>query len=122
MQTTTLYRPVGQCKWDLIIALDCEAFPPRLPEQLICYPVLNKEYATQIVHDWNTKDAQNGNVGYVARFDVPTDFPEAHEIKIVGASNHAEHWIPAVNVAIVGKIETSATFRKIGYRLICVEF
>jgi hypothetical protein len=39
--TTTLYRPVGQKGLDLIRELEYTAFPPRLPEQPIFYPVLN---------------------------------------------------------------------------------
>jgi hypothetical protein len=37
---TTLYRPVGQKELDLIRELEYSAFPPRLPEQPIFYPVL----------------------------------------------------------------------------------
>jgi hypothetical protein len=44
----TLYRPVGQKELDLIRELEYRAFPPRLPEQPIFYPVLNQEYAAQI--------------------------------------------------------------------------
>jgi hypothetical protein len=115
VNTTTLYRPVGQREWDLIEALDCAAFPPRLPEQPIFYPVLNEGYAAQIARDWNTKDSLNGNVGYVTRFEVQTNYLAQYDIKIVGASEHAEYWIPAedlpnFNAAIVGKIEIIATF------------
>jgi hypothetical protein len=115
VNTTTLYRPVGQREWDLIAGLDCAAFPPRLPEQPIFYPVLNEGYAAQIARDWNTKDALNGNIGYVTRFEVQTDYLAQYDIKIVGASEHAEYWIPAedlphFNAAIVGKIEIIATF------------
>jgi hypothetical protein len=115
MQKTTLYRPVGQREWDLILAAHCAAFPPRLPEQPIFYPVLNEGYATQIARDWNTKDTQNGNVGYVTRFEVLTDFLAQYDVKVVGSSEHAEYWIPAedlpaFNAAIVGKIEIIATF------------
>jgi hypothetical protein len=47
-ETTTLFRPVGQQELDLIAASGYRAFPPRLPEQPIFYPVLNEAYATQI--------------------------------------------------------------------------
>ncbi|MBC8141560.1 MAG: ADP-ribosylation/crystallin J1, partial [Armatimonadetes bacterium] len=40
MNTITLYRPVGQRELDLIAASGYRAFPPRLPEQPIFYPVL----------------------------------------------------------------------------------
>jgi hypothetical protein len=56
MKTTTLYRPVGQAEFDLVAASEFTAFPPRLPEQPIFYPVLTLECAEQIARDWNTKD------------------------------------------------------------------
>jgi len=49
-----LYRPVGQAELDLIRDLGMRAFPPRLPEQPIFYPVTNQRYAEQIARDWNT--------------------------------------------------------------------
>lgn len=65
--TTLLYRPVNQQELDLIAALGWKAFPPRLPEQPIFYPVLNEEYATQISRDWNVPYY---GVGYVVRFQL----------------------------------------------------
>ncbi len=50
----TLYRPVGAEELALIAAAEYRAFPPRLPEQPIFYPVTNEGYATQIARDWNT--------------------------------------------------------------------
>ena len=50
---TTLYRPVGPAELALIEAAGWRAFPPRLPEQPIFYPVLNEEYARQIARQWN---------------------------------------------------------------------
>ena len=43
METVTLYRPVGPAELKLIETSDWGEFPPRLPEQPIFYPVLNKE-------------------------------------------------------------------------------
>jgi len=71
--TTTLYRPVGQKELDLIRELDYGAFPPRLPEQPIFYPVLNQEYATQIAMDWNAK-YNRPKRGYVTKFEVRNSF------------------------------------------------
>lgn len=115
MDTVTLYRPVGQKELDLISESGYIAFPPRLPEQPIFYPVLNEPYATQIARDWNTKDPVSGFVGYVTRFQVRADFLATYEVKTVGASEHQEYWIPArdlpaFNACIVGKIEVVATF------------
>jgi hypothetical protein len=70
MPTITLYRPVGQKELDLIAASGYRAFPPRLPEQPIFYPVLNREYAEQIARDWNAKDEKSGLAGYVLEFAV----------------------------------------------------
>jgi len=73
----TLYRPVGQLELDLIEASGWTRFPPRLDWQPIFYPVLSEEYATTIARDWNTKDAANGAVGYVLRFDVDDGYLSA---------------------------------------------
>jgi len=55
--TVTLFRPVGPKELQLIRASGNRAFPPRLPEQPIFYPVLNEIYAVQIARDWNVKDS-----------------------------------------------------------------
>jgi hypothetical protein len=114
-QTVTLYRPVGQKELDLIRASDYTAFPPRLAEQPIFYPVLNEDYAAQIARDWNAKYNED-KIGYVTKFAVRKEFLDNYEIKTVGARNHEEYWIPAedlgeFNRSIVGKIEIIAEFR-----------
>jgi hypothetical protein len=73
-EITTLYRPVGQAEFDLIRASGFREFPPRLPGQPFFYPVTNEKYATQIAHDWNTKDPNSGFVGYVLQFDALSSF------------------------------------------------
>jgi ADP-ribosylglycohydrolase len=110
--TITLYRPVGPSELALIEQSGYRAFPPRLPEQPIFYPVLNEAYAAQIARDWNAKD---GKSGYVTRFQVQVAFLERYPIQVVGNALHAEHWIPAGDLAefnanIVGPIEVIATF------------
>lgn len=47
-----LFRPVGTKELELIEQSGFTAFPPRLPEQPIFYPVLNVEYATEIAELW----------------------------------------------------------------------
>jgi len=116
MNTSVLYRPVGQREYELIAETGFSAFPPRLPHQPIFYPVLNEGYAVQIARDWNTKDTASGFVGYVTRFAVRTDFLASYEVKTVGASEHQEYWIPAedlpaFNAALVGPIEIIAEYR-----------
>lgn len=114
--TTTLFRPVGQKELDLLEQSGFTTFPPRLEIQPIFYPVLNREYATQIARDWNTKDAASGYVGYVTMFHVRSDFLSQYEIQTVGAASiHQEYWIPAekldeFNKNIVGKIEVIDRF------------
>lgn len=114
--TTILYRPVGQAELDLIAASGFRAFPPRLPQQPIFYPVTSEGYAVQIARDWNTKDAASGFVGYVTRFAVSTKFLSRYDVKTVGATgSHDEYWIPAeeldaFNTAIVGEIEVIGKF------------
>lgn len=110
---TVLYRPVGPAELDLIAASNWTMFPPRLPEQPIFYPVLNKDYAVQIARDWNTKYGSRS--GYVTRFYVRTDYLQRYTVQTVGGEIHAEYWIPAedlpeFNRNIVGKIEIIAEF------------
>ncbi|MGI8640902.1 MAG: hypothetical protein ACR2MG_13280 [Pyrinomonadaceae bacterium] len=114
-ETITLFRPVGAKELALIEASNFAAFPPRLPEQPIYYPVLNEEYATQIARDWNTKYNED-KIGYVTKFKIRKDFLVNYEVKIVGSGTHEEYWIPAedleeFNRNIVGKIEVIAEFR-----------
>jgi hypothetical protein len=113
METTILYRPVGQKELEMIRESNYREFPPRLPEQPIFYPLLNEEYATQIARDWNTKSGQRR--GYVTRFAVKTDFLARYEIQTVGGSVHQEYWVPAedlpeFNHNIEGVIEVIAEF------------
>ena len=115
MNIVTLYRPVGQKELDLISASGYTAFPPRLPEQPIFYPVLNREYAEQIARDWNTRDEASGFVGYVLEFDVDAEYLQRFGIKKVGAEHHLEYWIPAeeleeFNRRIKGAIRVIAKF------------
>lgn len=114
--TTTLYRPVGEAEFALIAAAGYAAFPPRLPEQPIFYPVLSEAYATQITREWNARD---GRQGYVTRFQVRSSFLERYPVQVVGNRGHAELWVPAedlndFNANIVGPIEVVATYEPEG--------
>ena len=99
MPTTKLFRPVGQGELDLIAASGFRAFPPRLPDQPIFYPVLTKEYAEQIARDWNTKDERSGFVGYVLEFEVESEFLCRFDVHKAGSNKHLEYWIPAADLA-----------------------
>jgi hypothetical protein len=112
-ETTILYRPVGPQELALIRAGCLRAFPPRLPQQPIFYPVLNEEYARQIARDWNVKSS---GAGYVTRFAVRKEFADRFPIQTVGGSIHQELWIPAEDLAemncnIVGLIEAIAEYK-----------
>ena len=115
---TTLYRPIGQRELDLIAAADYRAFPPRLVWQPIFYPVTNEEYTVQIACDWNTKDAENGSVGYVARFSLPSEYLARFPVQKVGSWQHTQLWVPAeesddFNRQIVGQVEVIYEFRPV---------
>ncbi|HEX3007233.1 MAG TPA: NADAR family protein, partial [Bacteroidales bacterium] len=63
-----LYRPVGPNELALIRESGWTAYPPRLEQQPIFYPVLNRPYAEQIARDWNVNAS---GAGYVTRFEIP---------------------------------------------------
>lgn len=114
-ETITLYRPTGKNELALIEACEWTAFPPRLPEQPIFYPVCNEEYATKIARDWNAKYNAD-KLGYVTKFEVRKEFLDNYEVQVVGGEICEEYWIPAedleeFNKNIVGKIEVIAEFR-----------
>lgn len=114
MTTTTLYRPVGTQELALIEQSGWTAFPPRLPDQPIFYPVTNEAYATQIARDWNARHNDDKR-GYVTRFAVSDACLSGYEKQVVGGSVHEEYWVPAENLddfnkSIVGKIEVIASF------------
>jgi hypothetical protein len=112
METVTLYRPVGPVELELIKASGWRAFPPRLPEQPIFYPVTNQVYAAQIARGWNVKAS---GAGFVTRFTVNADYLTMFPVQTVGGSIHTEYWVPAGELAefnnhIVGLIEVIETF------------
>ena len=109
----TLWRPTGQNELDLIKESGWQAWPPRLPEQPIFYPVLNRWYATKIARDWNV--AHRG-VGFVTQFEVDRSFLDSYEVHQAGGREVLEYWIPAedldsFNVHIVGSIRVVAEYR-----------
>ncbi len=73
-------------------ASEWRAWPPRLPEQPIFYPVLNRWYATKIAREWN---APRDGVGYVTRFDVRKAYLDQFPVQQAGGREVLEYWIPA---------------------------
>jgi hypothetical protein len=111
--TVTLWRPTGPDELALVEESGWTAWPPRLPEQPIFYPVLNEDYATKIARDWNVKAS---GVGFVTRFEVRKAFLDRYEVHQVGGRTILEYWIPAkdlheFNANIVGPIEVVSEFR-----------
>ncbi len=112
--TVTLWRPVGPLELELIRQTGMRAFPPRLPEQPIFYPVLSEEYAVKIARDWNVPASGSG---FVTRFQVLRSFLDNYRIEKAGGADHSEYWIPAedldsFNRAIVGEIQIVAEFHQ----------
>jgi hypothetical protein len=113
-ETVTLWRPVGPRELTSIEESGMRAFPPRLPEQPIFYPVLSEEYAIKIARDWNVPAS---GAGFVTRFRVTRSFLDRYTPQAAGGRAHLEYWIPAdelpgFNDAIVGLIELVAEFRR----------
>ena len=108
----TLWRPVGPEELELIRQSGMTAFPPRLPEQPIFYPVTTEDYAIKIARDWNVKASGSG---FVTRFAVRKSFLSAYQEQEAGGRAHREYRIPAedlpaFNAAIVGSIEVTHSF------------
>jgi hypothetical protein len=110
--TVTLWRPTGQAELDLVAASGWRAWPPRLPDQPIFYPVLNRWYATKIAREWNVPA---GGVGHVTRFEVRRSHLDRYEVQQAGGRDVLEYWIPAeeldeFNSHIVGAITEEADY------------
>lgn len=113
VETTLLWRPTGPEELDLVRRSGWRAWPPRLPEQPIFYPVLNEEYAVKIARDWNVP---RHGVGYVTRFRVESPFLERYPVQQAGGKTILELWVPAeeldeLNAHLVGPIEVVHEFR-----------
>ncbi len=112
LETVTLWRPVGPKELELIRAAGMRAFPPRLPEQPIFYPVLSEEYAIKIARDSNVP---HDGAGFVTQFEVLKVFIDKYAAQEAGGRAHLEYWIPAedlnaFNAAIVGEIRVVKQF------------
>ncbi|MGV9616684.1 ADP-ribosylation/crystallin J1 [Nocardia xishanensis] len=112
VETTTLWRPTGPEELQLVANSGWRAWPPRLPDQPIFYPVLTEEYAVMIARDWNVPASGSG---FVTRFSVESAFLARCEVQQVGGREILEYWIPAedleeFNRHIVGEIEVVQRF------------
>lgn len=110
--TVTLWRPVGPAELELIKQSGMRAFPPRLPEQPIFYPVTTEAYAITIAQDWNVPASGSG---FVTCFEIAKDFLDRYEVQLAGGKAYQDYWIPAedldaFNAAIVGEVKVTASF------------
>ena len=111
-----LYRPTGPTELALVEESGWLAWPPRLPEQPIFYPVMNEWYATKIAREWNVPHA---GVGFVCAFDVDAEYLERFAVQQVGGRDVVELWVPAeeleeFNAHIVGGIRLIARYDTVG--------
>lgn len=110
-----LYRPTGLRELELLAAASWKAWPPRLPDQPIFYPVLTLEYARKIARDWNTVDAFSGFAGFVTEFELEDAFAARYPVQTAAGRSHLELWVPAadlweLNRNIVGTIRVVESF------------
>lgn len=113
LKTLTLWRLCGPAELALVRESGWAAWPPRLPDQPIFYPVLNEDYAVKIARDWN---APRDGVGYVTRFQLDGAFAERYPVQQAGGSTVLELWVPAeelddFNRHINGPIEVVGEYR-----------
>ena len=111
-----LWRPTGLKELQLVRDADWRAWPPRLPEQPIFYPVTTLEYAEKIARDWNSVLPPPDDVGFVTRFEVSEEMKAKYPVQQAGGRDHEELWVPAeeleaFNAHIIGQIEVVAAFR-----------
>ncbi|MGN9891793.1 ADP-ribosylation/crystallin J1 [Micromonospora sp. L31] len=111
-ETTTLWRPTGPQELALVEASGWTAWPPRLPDQPIFYPVLTERYAIMIARDWNVPAS---GAGFVTRFAMDRAFLAPYPVRQAGGRDILELWVPAedlpeFNRHIVGRIEVVHTF------------
>lgn len=110
--TVTLWHPTGPQELVLVTASGWRAWPPRLPDQPIFYPVLNEDYATRIARGLKRhRQRRRARHPLPGPHPVPGALPAAP----VGGQTILEYWIPAkdlpaLNDAIVGRIELVASF------------
>ncbi len=111
-----LYRPVGANELKLVEESGWRRFPPRLPEQPIFYPVLERAYAERIARDWNSLREPNRE-GFVLEFEVADPTASQYPAQTAGAAAvHRELWVPAealdaFNAAIRPPIRLVAAYR-----------
>ncbi|MDH5410850.1 MAG: ADP-ribosylation/crystallin J1, partial [Alphaproteobacteria bacterium] len=90
-----LYRPTGPQELALVADSNWTAWPARLPDQPIFYPVLTFDYAEKIARDWNSTREDSDFSGYVTRFEIDDEFAARYPAELAGGQAHKELWVPA---------------------------
>ncbi|WP_321828897.1 ADP-ribosylation/crystallin J1 [Thalassovita sp.] len=111
-----LYRPTGYKELLLIKESGWSAWPPRLPDQPIFYPVTTQLYAEKIARDWNSVLAAPDNYGFVTKFEINAETAARYPVEQAGGKAHEELWVPAeeliaFNRGIVGQITPIRAFK-----------
>jgi hypothetical protein len=111
-----LFRPTGCAELDLVRNSGWRAWPPRLPDQPIFYPVLSFDYAEKIARDWNSIRKAPDNWGFVTRFKISDGLAARYRVQEAGGLTHRELWVPAeeledFNAAIIGLVEVVAAYK-----------
>ncbi len=111
-----LYRPTGIAELRLLCESGWRAWPPRLRDQPIFYPVTTFEYAEKIARDWNSTRSKPDNFGFVTMVEVSDAISAKYPIKDAGGRSHQELWVPSLeleefNASIIGEIEVVAIYR-----------
>ena len=111
-----LFRPTGQAELDLVAQAGWRAWPPRLPDQPIFYPVTTFAYAEKISRYWNSVLPTPNNIGHVTRFEINAETAARYPLQLAGGRDHEELWVPAeemdlFNAGIVGQIKCLASYR-----------
>ncbi|MGH6933941.1 MAG: hypothetical protein ACREEE_16110 [Dongiaceae bacterium] len=108
---------MGPKEFSLIQQSDWTAFPPRLPDQPIFYPVLTFDYAEKISRDWNSTRVDAGYLGFVVAFDIANQLAARYPAEVAGGRAHQELWVPAEELAgfnngIIGRIRLVARYER----------
>lgn len=111
-EVTILYRPVKSKELALIEQSGWKCFPLRLTEHTVFYSVMNREYASKVVRDWN--NAQSYSV-FITKFTIKSDFLKKNELKRISGESYYELLVPTgkieeFNGNIIGLIEVNEEF------------
>jgi len=111
-----LWRPTGRKELVKIEELGMRAFPPRLPEQPIFYPVISFDYAEAIARDWNSVRENHEYIGFVLGFEIDDTYGAKFPMQTAGGKACQELWVPSeelddFNRHIRGEINIIAEYK-----------